>query len=144
MQSRPLSYGHLNCPLSASLADHFALLGIMLSLLNDVAGHHVYGKLSTTGRPRGHMTLNIICSMKHDNLLSKQQQHRWLQFLHIRKAAHWECLELVLLAEELRPMQYGHFQDQAQVCTLGQSRCLFALTYMVTVKATDASSSRLT
>ena len=68
---------------------------------------------------RGRMTVNQICNILDDHFLSKQQQQqrRWLQFLQIWKAAGWECPDLVLLAKESRPLQYGHPQDKAQVTT---------------------------
>lgn len=120
----PLVYSQLCCPSVASSADCLAVLGIMVSLLDGIAGDHVFGKIGSTGRPRGCMTLDKLCSMKSDNFLSKQQQHRWSQFLQIWKAAGWECLDLVLLAGELRPLQYGHPQDQAHIAKFGTEQML--------------------
>ena len=123
----PPMYSQLCCPPLASPADCVAVLGIMVSLLDGIAGDHVFGKIGSPGRPRGCMTLDKICSMKGDNFLSKQQQHRWSQFLQIWKAAGWECHELVLLAGQLRPLQYGHPQDQAHIAKFGAEQMLVCI-----------------
>ena len=96
----------------------------MVCLLDGIAGDHVFGQIGTIGRPRGRMMQKKSCSMKDDGFLSEQQQHRWLQFLQIWKAAGWEPLDLILLTEELRPLQYGHCLDQAQVATAGEKHML--------------------
>lgn len=123
----PLFYGQLYHPLLVTSAACLAVLGNTVFLLDGIAGDHVFGEIGTTGRPRGHMTLDKVCSMNDDGFLSKQQQHRWLQFLQIWKAAGWELVDLVLLAEELRPLQYGHQLDQAHVATIGLQHMLICI-----------------
>ena len=123
----PTFHGQLYHPLLATSADCSAVLGNMVFLLDDIAGEHVFGKFGTIGRPRGYMTLDNICSMNDDGFLSKLQQQRWLQFLQIWKAAGWESLDLVLLAGELRPFQFGHPLDQEHVATIQLKHLLICI-----------------
>lgn len=91
------------------------LLGAMASLLDSIASHHVFGATGTVGRPRGYITLYTICTMGDDKILDKSQHHRWMQFLQIWRSAGWGCSDVVLLTEELRPLQYSHPQILAQI-----------------------------
>ncbi len=106
-----------------SLHDH-PLLGVMASLLDDVASHFVFGAFGTPGRPKGCITLDVICRMDDDNHLNKSQRHRWLQFLQIWQNAGWGCSDVILLAEELRPLQYYHPHSQAQLATIDAKQML--------------------
>jgi len=92
-----------------------SLLGAMAALLDDIASGYVFGAIGTTGRPRGYITLHTICTMDDDNKLNKSQRPRWLQFLQVWKSAGWGCSDMVLLTEELRPLQYGHPQILKQI-----------------------------
>ena len=73
------------------------------------------------------MKLDKICYMEDCYALSKLQQHRWSQFQQIWEAAGWKCLDLVLLAEELRPSQYGYSQEPARVATITASQMLVCI-----------------
>ena len=91
------------------------LLGGMASLLDNIASDYVFGAIGTVGRPRGHITLYTICTMDDDKILDRSQHHRWMQFLQLWESAGWGCCDVVLLTEELRPLQYGHPQILAQI-----------------------------
>lgn len=107
-----------------SVSNLHPLLGVMASLLDNVASDYVFEAMSTSGRPRGYITLETICKMDDDNQLSTAQHHRWLQFLQVWKGAGWGCSDVVLLTEELRHLQYGHPQSQAQTAKVGANQML--------------------
>lgn len=107
-----------------SVSDLHPLLGVMASLLDMVASDYVFGAMNTIGRPRGYITLQTIYEMDDDKQLSTVQHHRWLQFLQVWKSAGWGCSDVILLTEELRPLQYGHPQPQAQTAKVGANQML--------------------
>lgn len=126
-QCYPVVYDQVYHAQDASSGHCLAVLGYMSFLLDDFAGDHVFGVPGTTGRPRGCMTLDKVCSMDDDSCHSKLQQHRWLQFLQIWKAAGWERSNLVLLIRELRLSRYGHHLDQAHIATIGLEHMLLCI-----------------
>lgn len=65
-----------------------------------------------------------ICELDDDKQLSTVQHHRWLQFLQVWKSVGWGCSNVILLTEELRPLQYGHPQPQAQIAKVGANQML--------------------
>lgn len=107
-----------------SVSNLHPLLGVMASLLDNAASDYVFGAVNTIGRPRGYITLETICEMDDDKQLSTVQHHRWLQFLQVWKSAGWGCSDVILLTEELRPLQYGHPQPQAQTAKVGANQVL--------------------
>lgn len=113
---------HLRVEMSVS--NLHPLLSVMASLLDNVASDYVFGAMNTIGRPRGYITLETICEMDDDKQLSKVQHHRWLQFLQVWENAGWGCSDVILLTEELRPLQYGHPQPQAQTAKVGANQML--------------------
>ena len=113
---------HLRVEMSVS--NLHPLLSVMASLLDNVASDYVFGTMNTIGRPRGYITLETICEMDDDKQLSKVQHHRWLQFLQFWENAGWGCSDVILLTEELRPLQYGHPQPQAQTAKVGANQML--------------------
>ena len=100
------------------------LLGVMASLLDNVASDYVFGAMNTIGRPRGYITLETICELDNEERLSTVQHHRWLQFLQVWKSVGWGCSDVILLTEELRPLQYGHPQPEAQTANVGANQML--------------------
>ena len=109
-----------------SMSNLHPLLGVMASLLDNIASDYVFGAMKTIGRPRGYITLETICEMDDDKQLSTVQHHRWLQFLQVWKSAGWGCepKNVILLIDELRPLQYGHPQPQAQTAKVGANQIL--------------------
>lgn len=107
-----------------SVSNLHPLLGVMASLLDSVASDYVLGAMNTIGRPRGYITLETICEMDDDKQLITIQHHRWLQFLQVWKSAGWGCSDVILLTEELRPLQYGYPQSQAQIAQVGANQML--------------------
>ncbi len=107
-----------------SVSNLHPLLGVMASLLDSVANDYLFATMNTIGRPRGYITLETICAMDDDKQLSTVQNHRWLQFLQVWKSAGWGCSDVILLTEELRPLQYGHPPPQAQTAKVGATQML--------------------
>ena len=85
----------------------------MASLLDDIAVDCMFGGNGTLGRSTMCITLYNTCRMDVSNYLGKSQSHRWLQSLQLWKIAGWNCSDVILLAEESRPLQYSHPQSQA-------------------------------
>lgn len=113
-----------NSRVEMSMSDLHPLLDVMASLLEHVASDYVVGATNTIGRPRGYISLETICKMDDDKQLSTVQHHTCLQFLQVWKSAGWGCSDVILLTEELRPLQYGHLQPQAQTAKVGANQML--------------------
>lgn len=100
--------------LITNLLSHEGWLGVMVSLLDTVASTHVFGSKGTPGRPRGCITLTRLDSMADDKQLDEAQHLRWMQFLQVWQNAGWYDIAVITTAEELRSLQYGHFDKLCQ------------------------------
>ncbi len=92
------------------------LLGVLVTVVDDVASDFVYGPRGTIGRPPGLMTLSIIDELHSVKLLSSVCEERWLAFLQIWQNAGWSPTSLVDFVTTLRPLQYRNDLDESFIC----------------------------
>lgn len=85
------------------------LLGLLVSVVDEVASNFVYGPCGTTGRPKGVMDITIIESLAASKLLSSACHNRWLKFLQQWQTAGWSVDELLEFAGTMRPLQYNNY-----------------------------------
>ncbi len=93
-------------------------LGVLVTVVDDVASDFVYGPDGTVGRPRGLMTLSTIDELHHCKLLSSVCKERWLAFLQIWQNAGWSRTSLVDFVTSLRPVQYRNDLDEDFICSV--------------------------
>ncbi len=82
------------------------LLGILVTVVDEVASDFVFGSYGTAGRPKGVMDVSLIHSLDRAKQLTSPCQSRWLIFLQRWQAAGWDVTSLVEFAYTLRPLQY--------------------------------------
>lgn len=94
------------------------LLGVLVTVVDEVAGDFVFGPHGTIGRPQGLMTLSIIDKLHSAKLLSSVCEERWLAFLQIWQNAGWSPTSLVDFVSTLRPLQYRNDLDESFICSV--------------------------
>ena len=94
------------------------LLGVLVTVVDEVVGDFVFGPHGTIGRPQGLMTLSIIDNLHRAKLLSSACEERWLAFLQTWQSAGWSPTSLVDFVSELRPLQYRNDLDENFICSV--------------------------
>ena len=118
------------CQCSATPAktpNHFALLGVLAQMVDDVASQFVYH--DSTCRPRGHLTLNILHDMEQHDELNSSSKHKWHQFLQVWLDAGWRRFDLIVMVDELRPLLWGHPQPQSYIATIDAKQMAYSSMY---------------
>ena len=108
------------------LFNNYAWLGLLVTLIEGVAGDYVCGPFGSDGRPKVVFNISLIQSLDAVSQLPQACQVRWLKFLQIWERAGWvlPCLEL---ADDLRPLQYGsglRKEDVQDVTAHRLSQCI--------------------
>jgi len=88
------------------------LLGILVTVVDEVASDFVYGPIGTAGRPGGLRTISIVDKLHSAKLLTVACQGRWLAFLDLWQTAGWDPSSIVEFADTLRPLQYRNDLDE--------------------------------
>lgn len=91
------------------------LLGILVSVVDEVASNFVFGPYGSSGRPRGVMDISIIHILAATKRLSSACQNRWLKFLQQWQNAGWNADSLLEFAGTLRPLQYKSDLDYTYI-----------------------------
>ena len=94
------------------------VLGVLVTIVDDVASDFVYGPLGTSCRPQGLMTISMIDKLHSAKLLSSVCKERWLAFLQIWQNAGWSPTGLVDFVTALRPLQYRNDLDEDFICSV--------------------------
>ncbi len=94
------------------------LLGVLVTVVDDVASDFVYGPRGTIGRPPGLLTLSIIDELHSCKLLSSACEERWLAFLQIWQNAGWSPNSLVDFVSTLTPLQNRNDLDEDFICSV--------------------------
>lgn len=94
-------------PLSAqTLPSTEYLLGILVSVVDEVASNSVYGPYGTAGRPKGVLDISIIHNVAAAKRLPPACLSRWLKFLQQWQNAGWSEDSLLGFADIIRRLQY--------------------------------------
>lgn len=115
------------CKPVSELSNTYAWLGMLVNVVDKVAGDYVFGLPGTEGRPKVYPDISLIHSLDKCNLLPQACHVRWLKFLYIWEQAGWAWPRLDLLADDLRPLQYGsglRREDVHDVSTHLLSQCI--------------------
>lgn len=88
------------------------LLGVLVTVVDEVAGQFVFRPYGTPGRIQGPMTLTIMDKLNKAKLLTAACQERWLTLLGLWQKVGWESDSLVDFADTLRPLQYRDDLDE--------------------------------
>ena len=94
------------------------LLGVLVTVVDNVASDSVFGPDGIAGRPEGMMHLSVIDNVHSAKLLSRVCEERWLAFLEIWQNAGWSPTSLVDFVSTLRPLQYRSDLDGAFICSV--------------------------
>ena len=94
------------------------LLGVLVTVVDDVASDFVYGPHGTIGRPPGLLTLSIIDELHSCKLLNSDCEERWVAFLQIWQNAGWSPNSLVDFVTTLTPLQNRNDSDEDFICSL--------------------------
>ena len=90
------------------------LLGILVSVVDEVASNFVFGPYGTAGRPKGVLDISLIHEMasSYRYKLDPACQHRWCMFVQQWQDAGWAASSLIEFADALRPLQYRPWDDE--------------------------------
>lgn len=91
------------------------LLGLLVTVVDEVAGDFVFGPCDSDDIPGGLATVSAIDKLDSVKLLSDSCQKRWVTFLEPWHAAGWDATSLSDFANTLRPLCYRNDIDQAYV-----------------------------
>lgn len=82
------------------------MLGVLVSVVDEVASNFVYGPYGTAGRPKGVLDISIIHNVAAAKRLPPACLSRWLKFLQQWQNAGWSEDSLLGFAEVIRRLQY--------------------------------------
>lgn len=97
------------------------LLGILVTVVDEVAGDFVFEPRDSIDRPGGLITVSVIDKLDSVKLLSDACQKRWLTFLQPWRAAGWDAASLSHFANTLRPLQHRNDLDEAYIQSVSRS-----------------------
>ena len=100
-------------PLSAPSTEY--LLGILVSVVDEVASNFVYGPYGTAGRPIGVLDISIIHNVVAAKRLPPACLSRWLKFLQQWQNAGWSEDSLLGFADIIRRLQYRDDFDNTYI-----------------------------
>lgn len=88
-------------------ANTYAWLGLLVTLVDRVAGDYVFGPSGSDGRPKVAFDMSLMHSLDICNLLTPACQSRWQNFMKVWHQAGWDWARLDVLTDDLRLLQYG-------------------------------------
>lgn len=100
-------------PLSApKLPGVEPLLGVLVSVVDEVASNFVFGPYGTAGRPKGVMDISIMHSLLSARPSGSACNNRWLRQW---QNAGWDVDSLLDFANTIRPLQYRDDLDDEYI-----------------------------
>ena len=91
------------------------MLGILVSVVDEVASNSVYGPYGTAGRPKGVLDISIIHNVAAAKRLPPACLSRWLKFLQQWQNAGWSTDSLLGFTEIIRRLQYRDGFDNTYI-----------------------------
>ena len=91
------------------------LLGVLVSVVDEVASNFVFGPYGTAGRPKGVLDISIMHSLLSARPSGSACKERWLIFLQQWKNAGWDVDSLIDFADTVRPLQYRDDLDDEYI-----------------------------